>query len=154
VVIDKREHVARYTTWQFHPYHYCLTVLLERYAQWLERTNETGDVLVESRGQKENIQLERSYRYLRSHGTNNVAATLFQRRLPNDLKLKPKKANVTGLQLTDLIANPSCKELICQKNNEAIVAPFGKKICDLLASKYLCHPGTGKIYGWGKKWLP
>jgi hypothetical protein len=154
VVIDKREHVARYTTWQFHPYHYCLTVLLERYAQWLERMNEPGDVLVESRGQKENIQLEKSYKYLRSHGTSNVAAGLFQKRLPNELKLKPKKANIVGLQLADLIANPSCKELICGKNNEVMVAAFGKRVCELLKPKYLCHPGTGKIPGWGTKWLP
>ena len=34
VVIDKREHKERYTVWQFQPYHYCLTVMLERYVLW------------------------------------------------------------------------------------------------------------------------
>lgn len=60
VVIDKREHVQRYAVWVFHPYYYCLTVLLERYVQFLARIGHVGDVLVESRGKKENIQLEKA----------------------------------------------------------------------------------------------
>lgn len=30
-VIDKLEHLQRYQVWRFDPYHYCLTVLVERY---------------------------------------------------------------------------------------------------------------------------
>jgi hypothetical protein len=59
--IDKKEHRDRYVVWQFQPYHYCLTVMLERYVQALNRVNKTGDVLVESRGKKENKQLSDSY---------------------------------------------------------------------------------------------
>ena len=32
VVIDKKEHRDRYAVWRHHPYHYCLQVLLERFA--------------------------------------------------------------------------------------------------------------------------
>ena len=42
VVIDKREHKAKYAVWQFQPYHYCMTVMLERYVQWLQRLGAGG----------------------------------------------------------------------------------------------------------------
>jgi hypothetical protein len=37
VVIDKLEHQQRYRTWRFDPYHYCLTVMVERYVLWLRQ---------------------------------------------------------------------------------------------------------------------
>ncbi|HET6143874.1 MAG TPA: DUF3800 domain-containing protein [Candidatus Acidoferrales bacterium] len=155
-VIDKKEHSMRYKIWRFHPYHYCLTVVLERYVQWLERTDNTGDVLVESRGRKENMQLCKAFEYVYKNGTDHVHSTLFQKRLSSrQLKLQPKSANVTGLQLADLIANPSCRELICLKTGVLMTAPFGIRIVSILRkNKYLKSPSTGKIEGWGTKWLP
>jgi len=155
-VIDKKEHVLRYKVWRFQPYHYCLTVLMERYVQWLERTNNVGDVLAESRGKKENMQLENAYKYLCKNGTDHVRATLFQRRLTSkDLKLQPKSANVSGLQVADLIANPSCRDLVCQCTGVPMTAPYGRSIVAILKqNKYLRSPSTGKIEGWGTKWLP
>lgn len=156
VVIDKKEQVARYKVWRSHPYHYCLKLLLERYVQWLDRINNTGDVMAESRGKNENIQLERTFRYLYKNGTDHVPAKLFQKRLTSkELKLRPKTANVTGLQLADLIANPSCRDLICQKKGVAMLAPFGVRVVTILKrTKYLKKPGTRRIDGWGVKWLP
>ena len=111
VVIDKREHLRRYVVWRFHPYHYCLTVLLERYVQWLNRVGQVGDVLIESRGKKDNMQLERAYRHIFDHGTVHVPTKVFQERLTTkELKIKPKSANVAGLQLADLVANPSLQK--------------------------------------------
>jgi len=52
VVIAKKEHSERYAVWQFQPYHYCLTNILERYVRWLDERNGQGDVVVESRGKK------------------------------------------------------------------------------------------------------
>jgi hypothetical protein len=155
-VIDKKEHARRYTVWRFHPYHYCLTVLLERYVQWLESTNNVGDALAESRGKKENMQLEKAYQYLYRNGTDHVPAALFQKRLSSkELKLRPKAANVSGLQMVDLIANPSCRGLICEKTNVAMTAVFGQQVLAILKkNKYLKSPLSGKIEGWGTKWLP
>jgi hypothetical protein len=155
-VVDKKEHARRYTVWRFHPYHYCLTVLLERYIQWMEMTRNVGDVLAESLSQKENMQLEKAYRYLLKNGTNHVPASLFQRRLSSkDLKLRPKTANITGLQIVNLIANPSCRDLICQKTGVPMMAPYGTRVVAILKkNKYLKSPATGGIDGWGTKWLP
>lgn len=155
-VIDKKEHMRRYKVWRFHPYHYCLTVLLERYVLWLQRIGSVGDVLAESRGKKENMQLEKAYRYLFANGTDHVSAATFQNRLTSkDLKLQPKAANVTGLQMVDLIANPSCRDLICQKGGVQMKAPYGTRVVAILRkNKYLKSPVTGMIEGWGTKWLP
>jgi hypothetical protein len=155
-IIDKKEHSLRYKVWRFHPYHYCLTVLLERYVRWLERTDNVGDALAESRGKKENIQLEKAYKYLYKNGTAHVPAALFQKRLSSgQLKLQPKAANFTGLQMADLIANPSCRDLICQKTGVAMTAPYGTRVIAILKkNKYLKSPVLGKIEGWGTKWLP
>jgi hypothetical protein len=156
VVIDKREHLKRYVVWRFHPYHYCLTVVLERYVQFLDRFDRIGDVLVESRGKKENMQLERAYRYVYDNGSSHVPEKIFQVRLTSrELKLKPKSANIAGLQFADLIANPSCRSLICEKTGVAMTALFGQQVEAILRkSKYLRRPSDGEISGWGKKWLP
>lgn len=58
VVIDKKEHKTKYSVWQFQPYHYCLTVMLERYALWLKRAGARGDIMAESRGKKETQTVE------------------------------------------------------------------------------------------------
>lgn len=156
VVIDKREHLRKYVVWRFHPYHYCLTVLMERYVQFLDRMGQVGDVLTESRGRKDNIQLERAYRYIHENGSSHVPAKIFQQRLTSkELKIKPKSANVAGLQFADLIASPSCRSLICDKTGVPMTARFGQQVETILRkSKYLRRPSDGEILGWGKKWLP
>lgn len=156
VVIDKREHKQRYAVWQFQPYHYCMTIMLERYVLWLKRSNSVGDVLAESRGRKENKQLSKSHRRLYLHGTSHVANTIFQSSLTSiEIKLKRKTENISGLQIADLIANPACRDLICERTSVPMTARFGKKVAEILKqSKYLRNPNGGEVYGWGTKWLP
>jgi len=156
VVIDKREHKERYSVWQFQPYHYCMTVMLERYVRWLARLDAVGDVLAESRGKKENKQLAKAYRRIYERGSDHVPASLFQSRLSSvEIKLKPKIANIAGLQIADLIASPSCRELICLRTKETMAAEFGKRIVEILYKrKYFRSIYDGKVEGWGTKWLP
>jgi Protein of unknown function (DUF3800) len=156
VVIDKKEHQRKYAVWRFHPYHYCMTVLLERYVRFLVRIDTVGDVMTESRGLKENMQLEKTFRFIYDNGTSHVPAKIFQQRLTSrQLKIKPKSANISGLQFADLIANPSCRSLICEKTNVPMTAKFGLQVEEILRrNKYLRSPVNGVIMGWGKKWLP
>lgn len=156
VVIDKREHKERYTVWQFQPYHYCMTVMLERYVRWLDRFDVVGDVLAESRGKKENKQLAKAYRRIFERGTDHVPANLFQSRLTSaEIKLKAKAANIAGLQIADLIASPSCRDLICLRTKETMTAEFGRKVVEILyKKKYLRSVYDGRVPGWGTKWLP
>jgi len=155
VVIDKLEHRQKYVVWRYHPYHYCLEILLERYAQWMNKHGKTGDVLFESRGKKENRQLEAAYHRIYKSGTDHVPATLFQRVLTSrKIKLQAKRENVAGLQLADLIANPCYRDLICEKTGVAMEAPFGRKVVDIIRRAKYLRRDDGLIPGWGTKWLP
>ena len=157
VVMDKKEHRDRYRVWHYHPYHYCLEVLLERFMLFLHYQRHRGDVMVESRGGKEDRKLKDSYARLYQQGTDNIPPKRWQAQLTSgELKVKPKTANITGLQLADIIAHPSRREVLIEQ--QLIVDnrnTFGEKICTILRqSKYLRNRRTGRIEGYGKKLLP
>lgn len=69
VTIDKKAHIERYGDAAYHPYHYCVAALLERYCGFLNLYNAQGDVLAESRGGSEDAQLKEAYRTLFRTGT-------------------------------------------------------------------------------------
>ncbi len=157
VVIDKQAHRDQYQVWRFHPYHYCLKVMLERFVLFLHYGNHRGDVMIESRGGKEDHKLKDSYTRLYERGTDHIPQDRWQARLTaNEIKIKPKSANISGLQLADLIAHPSRREVL--QDNRLIVDNrdiFGDQICAILRqSKYLRDKRTGRIEGYGKKLLP
>jgi hypothetical protein len=157
VAIDKKAHRDRYRVWHYHPYHYCLAVLLERFLMFLGRGHHRGDVMVESRGAKEDGKLKESYSRLYRDGTQNIPAAQWHDRLTSgNLKVKPKVANIAGLQLADLIAHPSCREVL--RDHGLITddrSVFGDKICAILCrGKYDRQRRTGRIEGYGKKLLP
>jgi hypothetical protein len=157
VVLDKKAHREQYQTWHYHPYHYCLAVLLERFVLFLHYSRNKGDVMVEKRGGKEDGKLFESYERLFNNGTDNIPKGSWQSCLTSkQLKLRDKSANVAGLQLADLIAHPSRREILL--DNQLIVDNrdvFGDQISAILRqSKYLRNRRTGQIEGYGKKLLP
>ncbi len=149
-VIDKLEHLTRYRVWRFDPYHYCLTVLIERFVRWLDARNAVGDVMVESRGGREDMRLKTTFQELYDKGTDYVKPELIAARLTSrQLKVKSKANNIAGLQLADLIAHPSYKATVGMA-----IPPFGGQIVAILEeSKYYRSP-SGRILGWGQKCLP
>ena len=156
VLIDKHEHAKRYGEWQYNPYHYCMLALVERYVLWLNRHNLTGDVLAESRGKREDKALKNAFRYLYENGTKNISVESMQRCLTSrEIKLQSKEANICGLQLVDMIANPSHQLLKCQLRGENMKASFGTRVVEILKQqRYARDPKTGNMDGWGLKTLP
>lgn len=155
VVIDKLEQKLRYRTWQQDPYHYSLRVLIERYVLFLRTKELQGDVMVESRGGKEDKRLEASYERIFREGTEYVGFDDFQMYLTSrQLKVKQKLNNIAGLQIADLLAHPSYLATLARQNKQGLPENFGGKIAGILeSSKYYRSP-KGKIEGWGRKWLP
>ena len=156
VVLDKKAHRDQYAVWRYHPYHYCMAVMLERFVLFLHYSHHRGDVMVESRGGKEDEKLKDSYRRLYQDGTDNIPVERWQERLTShELKVKPKSADIAGLQLADLLAHPSRREILLA--NKLIADErdtFGDRICAILQrSKYLRSP-KGKVSGYGTKLLP
>ena len=155
VAIDKQALLNQYKVWHFDPYHYCLKALVERYVLWLESRRGVGDVLAEGRGGNEDRRLKRSYEMLYSKGTEYVSASRLQTALTScQLKVKRKENNIAGLQIVDLIAHPSYKAMVCQREGLQPPGKFGGQVeCILKDGKYRCGP-NGQIGGWGTKWLP
>ena len=155
VVLDKLQHMEQYQVWRYDPYHYCLKILVERYVRWLERCNAVGDVMAESRGGREDLRLKKSFERVHNEGSEWVTPGTIQAHLTSaQLKVKPKANNIAGLQLADLLAHPSYKTALARRNKEALPDNFGGKISQILMDSKFDRSPSGRIDGWGIKWLP
>lgn len=155
VLIDKKEHGTKTYRRLFHPYHYSLAVLLERYAGWLEMKNAEGDVMAESRGRTEDRQLREAFGRTYGSGTQFHSAGRFQRVLTSKkIKLKKKQHNIPGLQLADLLAHPVRREMIAQDQKRMNPkGDFGARLVEAARSKFNRHTSSGKVTGYGKVFL-
>lgn len=155
VILDKLEHKNSYQVWRYDPYHYCLKILIERYALFLEENDYCGDVLAESRGGKEDVRLKDAFARLHKSGSEYISSERLQKLLTSgQLKVKSKASNISGLQLADLIAHPSRLEMIKTFNLQEIdySDKFAVLITTIIKKKY--YQKDGKIIGYGKKKLP
>ena len=138
VCLDKKKHKDTYTTWRYDPYHYCLAVLMERFAYFLGRESAQGDVMAESRGGKEDLRLKESFTRLWEQGTQYTEPKQFQERFTSkQLKVKTKSNNIAGLQICDLLAHSSRHEILWE--NDLIERPpaaFAEKVIHILQQKY------------------
>lgn len=155
VVIDKKSHFERYGESAMHPYHYCLAALLERYCGFLKFHKAAGDVLAESRGREEDVQLKNAYIHVYTSGTFYHSAAFFQEGLSSrEIKIKPKIANIAGTQLADLLAHPSKQEILF--DHKLIVQyeeRFGDKIREAIQQKYNQRFINSQVEGYGKVFL-
>lgn len=155
VIIDKREHDERYSAWKYDPYHYCQEILIERFRLFLSIKNAKGDIMFESRGGKEDRRLKNSFRNIIENGTHNLSPEDLQIHFTSkEVKVKPKTANIAGLQVADLIAHPTRRwflKNIFKKDDGKMT--FGDKIIDLLEKdKFFRY--KNEINGYGAKKLP
>lgn len=147
VCLDKKAHKETYQVWRYDPYHYCLALLLERFTFLLEQKQTKGDVMAESRGGREDVRLKKSFLKLWEEGTEYLLPERFQSVLTSkQLKVKPKSNNISGLQLTDILAYPSRNEILNENNLlDRPLAPFANKVIRILQGKYYQHKGN--IFG-------
>ncbi len=154
VVIDKKTHSDRYTS-PFHPYHYCLAAMLDRYSGYLNYRNAVGDVMAESRGKEEDLQLRQAYRRVYESGTLMFDRHHHQRALTSsELKVKPKVANIAGLQLADVLAHPVKQHCLVERG--FIPDPgdnFGKQLVAAIMPKFNRRYDQNRIDGYGRVYL-
>jgi len=153
-VIDKWEHFDRYKVWLYDPYHYCMRVILERYVLDLQARSARGDVMAESRGGREDMRLKAEFQHIYTNGAE-VGSDVFAARLTSgQLKVKPKSANIAGLQLADMIAHPSFATAKAIHFGQPIPDNFGGEIGRILEDSKYRRKWDGRIEGYGRKWLP
>jgi hypothetical protein len=115
-----------------------------------------GDVLAESRGGREDRLLKDSYSRVYERGAWQRRSDFFQQSLTSgQLKLKPKSANIAGLQLADLLGNPVRRSMLVEKGllNEPL-GQFAQRLCGLLEGKFNRHLYDGRVWGYGKVLFP
>ena len=154
VIIDKKSHREHYAS-PFHPYHYCLAAMLDRYSGWLNYRSVVGDVMAESRGREEDLQLQEAYRRVYASGTLMFGREHHQRVLTSkDIKVQPKKANIAGLQLADVLAYPVKQAYLSEKGRIPEVGDvFGRQVCDAASDKFNVNKCRGVVEGYGKVFL-
>jgi len=155
VTIDKKRHKEKYAEAAYHPYHYCLAVLMERYSGFLNHYNAVGDIMVESRGGTEDRTLKHIYEYLYANGTRYTSTEAFQKAFTSSkLKLKPKEANILGLQIADLLAYDAKQQILIERNEIPDGrTEFAKAISEVLDKKYNRRESQNKVWGYGKVFL-
>jgi hypothetical protein len=155
VVIDKSDHRDTYGDHCRHPYHYCMRALVERYANFLNGLRRKGDVIAEARGGKEDKTLAEVFREIIAGGSEFVSAQEFTKSgINSELVFKRKTDNIAGLQLADLIAHPAQKAMIAKREGKPNPTGFAARIIEILENKKWRRSSTGKIDGFGRKWLP
>jgi len=156
VLIDKLGMLNQRHWQEKHPYHYLMRILVEKYVQWLERMGGTGDIMPEMRKGAKDQALQRAYETVRRFGSDYVDAARIKASIPSSkLKFRDKAANVTGLQISDLIAHPSHTHVRCLQRHQVVPGPFAELIIPiLLATKYDRSPWNSRIVGYGIKYLP
>lgn len=154
VVIDKATHREKTYRQLSHPYHYCLTALLERYTGWLSRVGVTGDVMAESRGGREDQELKTAFADVYTKGTSYHSQKQIQAVLTSgEVKLKKKEHAIPGLELADLLAYPFKREMVAKARGEELLEDFSATLLDAARRKINCHFYTKVTAGYGKVWL-
>jgi hypothetical protein len=155
-VLDKQGMLAQQHWRNRHPYHYLMDIMVEKYAQFLERMEDVGDIMPEKRQGNKDKDLQAAFDVVRLDGTRYVSSQRICSAIPaSKLKLREKADNVAGLQVCDLLAHPSYVYVRNRQGHGLEVGPFAQKIIPLLqVHKYDRSRFLGRIQGYGYKYLP
>lgn len=136
-VIKKQDHADKYGVKAENPYDLAMMFCLERLLSFLEDSEQDQVFLIaESRGKKEDNDLELSFYKVISQGTQFNSAERFKS-IDFKLKFVPKTMNVVGTQLADLAAYPIARHVLQpQRENPAY---------DIVATKF--YRGKGLVRG-------
>jgi hypothetical protein len=160
VVVDKKalwDQVGSFDG-TLHPYHKGVGFVYEQYCDYLVHIKRCGDVMAESRGGKEDRLLKRVF------GVLGIATWAWQPQdggpfqpaiTSKELKVKPKSANISGLQLADLLAHP-CRHQILREFGRTgeEPRPFARRLLAVIGDKFHRHINTGQVKGSGKYLCP
>ena len=152
VVIDKLKLYQSHGDAASHPYHLSMGFMLQRYCGFLNHVNRVGDVIAESRGGKEDRLLKDSYNWVFERGVfTKTNSEYFQHALTSrQLKIKPKSANIAGLQLADMLGHPIKQKILREKGLiQWQTTPFVQRLLDVAEAKWNRQLYDGRMEGYG-----
>lgn len=155
VAVDKVAFYAAHPDWQGSVYKLLVGNAIERYFYFLRARRGTGDVLTEATNSTLDEELKDLYKAFYENGTDHIpGATLRTRLSSKEVKIKPKSANLAGLQLADLLA------ATCFSHSKRIYAdgpeydPFAMRVAELIESHKFYRDTKGNPHGYGRVWRP
>ena len=79
----------------------------------------------------------------------------FQRTLTSrEVKIRPKSANIAGLQLADILAHPVKQGMLVEKGLiQDSVGSFGQGLREVSEKKFNKRAANFQVEGYGKVWL-
>jgi hypothetical protein len=157
VLIDKKVLFDMFGFKAQDPYALALEYLMQRYQYWLQdycknKSMCYGDILAESRGGSEDITTKNTYQQIyEGKGYNPLKdADIYYSSC--EIKLKPKKKNIAGLQFVDLLAHPARRYILTRYNLATNLkqSSYEQRIVDILVkSKFRRNKISKSIDGYG-----
>lgn len=132
-------------------YNMALDFLCERIVMALaaEYGGAKGILIAEARGPAEDARLQHEFVRLQLDGTSYISEGWFRQQLSPSIVFHPKKANLIGLQIADLLARP-CGDHVLGRESETWDL-FKPK---MVRSKYTLNTPLGiKIFPWNDEYL-
>ncbi len=112
VVIHKQKHWDKYGKNAVNPYDLSLEFAMERLLLCLEQHGQQEVIIVaESRGKREDDELQLSFLKIVNGGTDFCSASRFKK-IDFKLIFREKKMNIVGTQVADLIAYPTARRVL------------------------------------------
>jgi hypothetical protein len=123
--------------------------MLDRYSMWLNDKHSVGDVMAESRGREEDLQLKQAYRRVYESGTLLIDRHQHERALTtHDIKLQRKADNIAGLQLADALAHPVKQACLLESTLIADTGEsFGREVFRAVEEKFNINSWRGYAEG-------
>ena len=162
VVIDKMKLVEKHGIISAQdPYALALEYLMQRYQYWMQSFSSEfgtsfGDIMAEARGGGEDRLTKEAYNYIfNGKGYNKLenASRCFS---SSQIKLKPKKSNIAGLQFADLISHPARRYILSQNGlaNDLKTSSFEAEIVNILIENKFRRRQANQIEGYGTVLYP
>lgn len=137
VVLHRPDFLANYgegpldSSLPSHGYLMALDFLIERCTFALTEIygNARATLVAESRGPKEDAQLQYEFARLHLDGTSYVHESWFRQQFHPGIRFQGKNENVTGLQLADLLARPVAEKVIEPESDPDRWTVFRQKLC-------------------------
>lgn len=146
VLVEKDAHARSYKT-PYHPYHWLLELMLERFARFLGSQGATGRIIAESRGKKEDGELRAAFDALIQRGCEYVSAASLKQLIHPTLDFELKSANRVGMQVCDMMLYPVAKAVMSNDPTNAAFHVVVQKMHPWYGCRVL--PSTSQ-----PKWIP
>jgi hypothetical protein len=120
ISIDKNQHIAKYGPKAENPYEFALKLCMEQVIYFLEQNKVIElPIVAESRGRREDAELENAFCEFLTRGTYYIPAHRFMG-FKCPLVFWDKRANIAGLQVADLAAYPCSRHILKpEQHNQA-----------------------------------